>query len=268
LFPTFRPDTEGLLIGLGTLDTDANGIPQFATLRASLVDVTEPGQIVDTVLSALDVGLPFGEIPEGQRYSPDGRRVVFFARQLPADQGLYHYDVATRTLSRLTTELDKDPTFSADGKTIYFHTQVGDEQQGIAETDTLGALTLRVSGSQVTGVRSRIEPAPGLFAFEQHPTPIVGSDVLWFHTRQSAGAPNMLAVRRSCAAGRLELGLEVDGRPIIDAKRPASARYTRDVTFMGKFEGDVNYRIFAIDDVIVDLLTEITEHVPCPQVRS
>jgi hypothetical protein len=264
-FPTYRPNTDGLLIGLGSIQTDASGIPDFTTLRASFVDITETGQVVDTALSALDVGLPFGEIPEAQRYSPDGRRVVFFAQQSPADQGIYLYDVPTRTLSRLTTELDKDPTFSSDGRTIYFHHQIGDRQAGIPETATLGTLELQVSGGQATASRTELPPAPGLFAFEQHPIPIVGSDVLWFHAQHSAESPSVLAVRRSCAAGRVELGFEVGGRRIVDAKRPGTALYTRDVTFMGKFEGDVNYRIFAIDDEIVDDVTEIVEHTPCPR---
>jgi hypothetical protein len=263
-FPTFRPDTDGLLIGLGTLETDESGIPDLATLDASFVHVNESGETLDTVLSALDVGLPFGEIPEGQRYSPDGRWVVFFAQQSPAVQGLYLYNVATRALTRMTAELDRDPQFSADGSTIYFHTlHAGDPQAGVPETDTLGELSLQFSGDEVSATRRILEPKPGLHRYEQHPTSIVGSDVLWFHARNAADAPDALAARRTCARGRFQLTVHVRGRRIVDAQRPSSALYTRDVTFMGKFEGDTNYRIFAIDDEVVDRLTDIIESVPC-----
>jgi WD40 repeat protein len=264
-FPTFRPNTSGLLVGLGTIQTDENGIPIFPTLRASFVDIAESGQVTDTVMSALDVGLPFGEIPEGERYSPSGQQVTFFAQQSPDDQGIYVYDIPTSTLSRLTTELDKDPTFSADGRTIFFHHQDGNAQNGIAETDTLGTLRLQASGGQVTATRALIQPAPGLFAVEQHPTPIVGSDAVWFHVQDSADSASSLAVRRTCAPGRVTIDFEVGGRRIVDAKRPGSALHTRDVTFMGKFDGDVNYRIFAIDDEIVDVVTTLAQLTPCPR---
>jgi hypothetical protein len=34
---------------------------------------------------------------------------------------------------------------------------------------------------------------------------------------------------------------------------------------MGKFDGDVNYRIFAIDDEIVDAVTALAQFTPCPR---
>lgn len=266
-FPTYRPDTSGLLVGLATVQTDATGIPDFASLRASFVNIAESGQIIDTVLSALDVGLPFGEIPESERYAPDGRHIAFFAQQSPADQGVYLYDVPTRTLTRLTTQLDKDPMFSSDGRTIYFHHEIDDAATGLPASYTLGALSLRSSGGPASWARALLPAAPGLSTFEQHPVPIVGSDVLWFYAQASGDptSPSVLAARRTCAAGRVEIGIEVDGRPIVDAKRPGAALYTRDVTFMGKFEGDVNYRIFAIDDDIVDGVTDLIEHTSCPR---
>jgi hypothetical protein len=124
-FPTYRPTGGGFLIGLGTARTDANGIPDAATMDAHFLDLDAGGESRDTILSARAMGFPIGDIPQGQRYSPDGRRIVFYA-QSPGVQGLYLYDRATAAVTRLTTSLDRDPTFSADGRQIYFHAQTGD----------------------------------------------------------------------------------------------------------------------------------------------
>jgi len=60
-------------------------------------------------------------------YSPDGKQIAAYARNIVGAEGLYLLDAtkAGATPIRLTQGDDKHPVWSADGKAIYFHNQAG-----------------------------------------------------------------------------------------------------------------------------------------------
>jgi hypothetical protein len=265
-FPTYRPRGGGFLVGLGAVQTDATGFPDFATLDVSFLNLAADGSNRETVLSAAALGFPFGEIPEGQRYAPDGKRILFFA-QSPGFQGLYLYDPAADVLTRLSDSLDKDPNFSADGRKIFFHNQVGDASQGIAETDTLGVITLEERHGAITSQRALLDAPAGAFAWAQHPALIQGSDVILYHRKNAAGdADNILAARRACdGATSFDVSIEIDGQPLVDAERPATALRARDAVFLGKFASDTRRRVFALPRGVVDRLEDIVGSSRCPR---
>ena len=134
-FPGFTPEEGLLLMGKGTIDRLPDGSFDFLSLRSAFVELTEDGEEGDTIVTSEELGFPFGEIPQGARTSPDGAWLAFFAQLTPETQGIYLHHVSTGATVRVTTAADRDPVWSADGRSLFFY-----EKQDLAGEAEAGYL--------------------------------------------------------------------------------------------------------------------------------
>jgi hypothetical protein len=248
-FPAFTPWDDTIISGKGTLHRKTDGTVDFLTLDTRFLTLDEEGREKDTLVTTAQLGLPFGEIPQGARVSPDGRWLAFFALSTPDVQGIYLYELEHGALHRLTMYADRDPVWSVDGRTLFFH-QLG---AGGSAQSAVGRVDLGFEGATPLSTRKLLDHVASAHS----------------HVVDSADRPPRLAARRTCSGFvPVRIRLITSAGEIIAARRAATALQRLDATFLGKLAGDANYRVFTVDAVTVARVRALVGSMPCPRPRT
>jgi len=241
-------------------------VPWLATLRSRVDAVPlRPGEAY-TLIDHVDWGLKPTELLQHARVSPDGRYLAFYTREHAADEGVYLFDRVTGRRYRLSHDFDKHPTWSPDGRRLYFHT-VTDAPRGrfdpsanpLNERSMLGFFEL--SGLQegdVRWTRRVFDGFDGAFIYHKHPAEVPGTDLLIFHGRaRPDGKQKLLARRREPGSAVFELDLRWNGTRIKAAKHAAASLTTREAAFVAKLPGEDTYgRLMLIPQAAMDWIEE------------
>lgn len=252
-FPAFSGRSENLVVGVGTLTRLPDGTVDFSTLASRFVTFSPTQTTETTLVTSAELAFPFGEIPQGARVSPDGRWLAFFASSTTAVHGIYLYDLTRRALHRLSASSDRDPVWTQDGRTLYFHE--------LGAASRLGRLQLTFSGNTPVATRSLLEPAAAVA--QEHPAPVAGSDVLLEHVQPASGEP-YLAARRTCPSFKpVRLRMPTPTGEVLSSKRAATALSGKGATFMGKLAGDAHYRIYTMQPRALERVRNLVSQLPC-----
>jgi len=93
-------------------------------------------------------------------FSPDGRKLALVLSGSNGNFDIYVLDLATQNLTRITEDpaIDTEPTWSADGQTLYFTSDRGGAAQIYAATAQPGARPRRITFGVPYAARPRISP--------------------------------------------------------------------------------------------------------------
>jgi hypothetical protein len=202
---------------------------------------------------AKDFGLPKGTFLEHPRVSPDGRFLTFYTQSAANVQGIYVYNLEKKTTTYMGNFLDKHPTWSADGKRIFFHEQ-GQLAGTKEEIARIGYYDLDFVGDEVKlGKRNLLwnhEHALGSdYIYQKHPAYHPGLDVVFFHARngldgkKSIGAISMAHPERP----PVFLELSIDGEKVTHAEHvDVSDRVDSPLYFVARMKGEKVSRLMKI----------------------
>ncbi len=145
--------------------------------------------------SPADFGLPKTTFLEHPRISPDGHFMAFYTQSSKDIQGVYLYNLKTKTTIHLRapeakageTFLDKHPTFDNTGKRIFFHEQ-GSLQGTGEEIARIGYYDLDIDGETVSVAKRVIvgdpsHPIGTNYVYQKHPAYHSGLNMVFFHAR-------------------------------------------------------------------------------------
>jgi hypothetical protein len=225
-------------------------IPCFPTLRSWIEVIPWPGGPPLKVVTHRDWRFAATELIQHPRVSPDGQWLTFYTRVERARQGVYLLHLATRARYRLSDQHDKHPTWSPDGRRIWFHHSFGGKRHrfdffgGGVERSVLGYLELRFDGPRL--IESRRVLLDGLdqpaFIYHKHPAPLPGSDLVFFHGRSSPEGKMHLMVRRAEPGSEVFIVKPtVGGQVLKAAKHPAAPLAARALVFIAKSKGKDAY---------------------------
>jgi Tol biopolymer transport system component len=221
-----------------------------------MISFYERGQRIST-MTAKDFGLPKKTFLEHPRVSPDGNWMTFYVQPGtempdPSTQGIYLYNFATKKTTYLGNHADKHPTWSADGKQIFFHEQ---GKMGKNEVARIGYYNLEFSGNEVT-VKSRNlffdpnNPIGTNYVYQKHPAYHQGLRLVFFHARELEDDKKSIAVisMDHPEKGVVYLSLKYNDKKVKHAQhvdisdQPDSPLY-----FVGRVEGNDNDRVLSLD---------------------
>jgi hypothetical protein len=116
------------------------------------------------------------------QYSPDGTKLAVYCRD-KGHEGIYMFDTTKpgSEAIRLSTGNEKHPVWSPDGKTIFFHNQVGGDATAASadgsEQAWLGKIDLTAPrGSNTVMLDDMSQPT-----YHKHPAPLPNSDLVMYH---------------------------------------------------------------------------------------
>ena len=195
-------------------------IPFPATLRSWIERIPWRGGNSERVVEGRDWNLRANELIQHARVSPDGRWLSFYTRVHQQDQGVYLLDLRSGAHFRLSREHDKHPTWSPDGKRIYFHTAVGGKRHRFdffargVERAVIGFLEMRFEKGQFVGCdRVLMDKLGGDFIYHKHPTIVAGTGLLFFHGRLEPSGQMKFMVRQPRTAGATRIAPSTLGGP-------------------------------------------------------
>lgn len=227
------------------------------------------GGEVKRLVEPADWDLPSDELVQHPRISPDGRWLTFYCRVHDAAQGVYLLNLQTEQHFRLSTEHDKHPTWSADGKRIYFHHVHAGKRHRFDmftlsdEQSVIGYFDMTFHGRTHPDWRRVLMDQPGgdAFIYHKHPVEIPQTDLLAFHGRKSPDGDMKLMVRRDEPGSPVfEIEPYWQGEKLKEAKHPCSSfRYT-DLVFVAKPKGEKRYHLLlGLDESALATVREVVE---------
>ncbi len=162
----------------------------------SVISFYENNKRVKTY-SAREFGLPKGTFLEHPRVSPDQRWLTFYTQSSEKTQGIYLYNFSTRRTFWMGNFSDKHPTWSADGKKIFFHEQ-GKLKTSGDEIARVGYYRIHYSGEEAS-LEERVmigdsSPFGESYVYQKHPAYHEGLNLLFFHARDSADGGKTIGV--------------------------------------------------------------------------
>lgn len=168
-------------------------------------------------------------------YSPDGKTIAAYARNIVGAEGLYLLD-ATRagaTPIRITQADDKHPVWSADGKKLFFHNQAGgDANTGSGEEHAwIGMVDL----TDREHPRRTILDDPNAAVYHKHPSPLPGTSLVVYHASQ--GDENWLEVLETQTRRHAKLqlsGTSPFGLPLAKFKHPSFGKDGKELVFVAR----------------------------------
>jgi Tol biopolymer transport system component len=168
-------------------------------------------------------------------YSPDGKTIAAYARNIQGAEGLYLLD-ATRegaTPIRITQGDDKHPVWSADGKKLYFHNQAGGDANASADKENawLGMVDL----TDRANPRRTLLDDPSKSTYHKHPSPLAGTDIVVYHA--SEGDLNWLEAMntKTRVHAKLDLtGTSPYGLPLGKFKHASFGRDGKELVFVAR----------------------------------
>ncbi|MDB5099541.1 MAG: Protein TolB [Cyanobacteria bacterium RYN_339] len=169
-------------------------------------------------------------------YSPDGKQIAAYARNIKGEEGLYLLD-ATKPGSkpvRLTMGDDKHPVWSNDGKKIYFHNQVGGDAAAGADGAEHAWVGMVDLADPKNPKRIMLDDVNSPF-FHKHPTPLPDSDLVVYHS--TADDKTKLEVLNTVTGqrGRLDLeGTSPNGSPLKKFKHAQFSSDGEDLVMVAK----------------------------------
>lgn len=236
-------------------------IPSFWSMRSWVSRVPWRGGTEERVIEHGDWGLDATELIQHARLSPDGRWLAFYTRVHPRTQGVYLLDLASGERYRLSAEHDKHPTWSPDGKRLYFHHAQGGKRHRFdffgsgVERSVLGWFELEFADGGLKGWRRVLmDDLDGNFVYHKHPVELPGTDLLFFHGEKRPGGDKHLMVRRATPGSRVHV-IEPSwrGEKLKEAKHPCASFETRDLLFIAKPKGGKEYdRLLRLTDAALD----------------
>ena len=212
-----------------------------------------------SALDYKDFGLTCNNVLEHPRVSPDQQFLTFYVQDDLIRQGVYVYEIGSTHTEYLGNAEDKHPTWSPDGKRIYFHHQ-GIQQGTNAEISELGYYDVVLNnGAVLSSKRVLLDstaPFGSTFIYEKHPAAHAGLNLLFFHGLTDADGKKFIGVRSLDHPGKnLILKMSFEGKEIKSEKHVTlSARTDSSLYFVGKLKGEDAVRIFKVDyDGLKDL---------------
>ncbi|MDB5097397.1 MAG: Periplasmic component of the Tol biopolymer transport system [Cyanobacteria bacterium RYN_339] len=168
-------------------------------------------------------------------YSPNGKQIAAYARNIEGAEGLYLLD-ATRegaTPVRITSGDDKHPVWSADGKKIFFHNQAGGDANGGGgdEHAWIGMVDL----SDPNHPQRTLLDDHNAAIYHKHPSPLPGTDLVVYHASQ--GDENWLEVldAKTHQHAKLDLaGTSPWGLPLSKFKHPSFGKDGKELVFVAR----------------------------------
>jgi Tol biopolymer transport system component len=192
-------------------------------------------------------------------YSPDGRTIAAYSRNVTGQEGLYLLD-ATRPHAvpvRVSAGDDKHPVWSADGQTLFFHNQVGgDANSGAGDGDEhawIGKLDL---SDRAHPKRTMLDDVSQPL-FHKHPTPMPGTDIVVYHS--SAGDDTWLEALSLTTGKHVRLGLSglsPQGLTLAKFKHAQFSADGRQLVMVGRsskkdaatFKVNETYKVYMLSD--------------------
>jgi hypothetical protein len=205
-------------------------------------------------LDASEFGLPNGTFLEHPRVSPDEQWITFYTQSSTTTQGIYVYNRATRKTFYMGNFADKHPTWSGDGKKIFFHEQgklTGTEE----EIARVGYYNVNiVNGEASLGSRVILGDSNrelgSLYIYEKHPAYHTGLNLVFFHARDTIDGSKTLGVISLDHPDHkpLLLKLSYNGKKVKGAKHPdVSFRADSSLYYVGKVDGEDKDRLIKLD---------------------
>jgi len=238
-------------------------IPWRPSVRSWVERIPWKGGTPEPLVEYWDWAMKPTELLQHARVSPDGRWLTFYTRVHEHTQGVYLLDLRTGQHYRLSDRHDKHPTWSPDGRRIYFHTTFGGKRhrfdffaRGI-ERSILGFFELDFAdGELVRWHRRLLDDADDRFIYHKHPTEVAGTGLLFFHGRLDPDGNMKLMVRLA------EPGSDVfvvrprwNEKAVKAAKHPCSSHQVADLVFIAKPKGEKDYRLMmALTDEALKLI--------------
>jgi dipeptidyl aminopeptidase/acylaminoacyl peptidase len=152
---------------------------------------------------------------------------------------------------RLSEEHDKHPTWSPDGRRIYFHTAVGGKRHRFdffargVERAVLGFYQMHFEDGRFSGCdRVLVNELADDFVYHKHPTIVAGTGLLFFHGRLKPGGKMKLMVSRDEPGSQVfVVKPTLDGEALKALKHPCSSFERADLVFIAKPKGDDDYNM-------------------------
>jgi len=249
--PSFDADGRHLFITHVSFNSGF-GIPWVNTLRSTIERIPladSPGQIL---IDHTDWGHHPNELLQHARVSPDGRFLAFYTKEHEQGQGVYLLDLKTKAKFRLSHTLDKHPTWSSDGRRIYFHHVEGGQRGRLksashgVERSVLGFFDMNfVDGRLVDWRRRLMDPmTDGEYVYHKHVTEVPGTGLLVFHGKVKPTGKKRLMVRTTDPGSEVfVLKPRWQGHKLAAAKHPCSSFEQQNVAFVARAKGEKTYRL-------------------------
>lgn len=227
-------------------------IPLAGSLRSWLATIPFAGGNPESIVEYPDFDLEPTELIQHARISPDGRWLTFYTRVHEHTQGVYLLNRHTGAKYRLSPHHDKHPTWSPDGKRIYFHTVVGGARHRFdffavgQEIAVLGYYDMTFEGDKlIDWQRKLFDPIDtDTYIYHKHPAEVPGTGLLFFHGEEEPDGKKRIMVRRAeCGSPVYVLDLYWQGKKLKKAKHPCASFTTRDMIFIAKPKGSKTYHL-------------------------
>lgn len=265
--PSFDPTAEYLLVTQVRFDSILR-IPLFPTLRSWVEKIPWRGGPAERIIDGKDWDLPKTELIQHARYSPDGRFLTFYTRVHTARQGVYLLDLKTGEKVRLGSDHDKHPTWSPDGRRIYFHCQTGGKRHrfdfsgGGQEQSVIGYYELLIGAEgQVNAWRRRLmdEPGGGRYLYQKHPVEVAGTGLLFCHGELRPDGKKRILVRRAEPGSQIYvLDPTWSGGELKEMKHPCASFERRDLMFIAKPKGGDAYNLLlALNEAALERIEQV-----------
>jgi Tol biopolymer transport system component len=116
------------------------------------------------------------------QYSPDGSKLAVYCRD-KGHEGIYVFDTTKpgSEALRLSTGNEKHPVWSADGKTIFFHNQVGGDATAASADGTEQAWLGKIDLTAPRGTKPVMLDDISQPSYHKHPAPLPNSDLVIYH---------------------------------------------------------------------------------------
>lgn len=145
--------------------------------------------------------------------SPDGRWIAAYCRHQPAYTGIWLIPTDPgQKLVRVTEGHDKHPTWSRDGRKLYFHTQEGGNNRiNAREDDEMAWMGVVDMTDPQHPQRTLLEQKDGSYSYHKHPAPHAQGEFLLYHALQNEDAHQHIEARHLVSGRRFHLNLAGQG---------------------------------------------------------
>ncbi len=248
--PSFDETGERIVLTQIRFDSGLS-IPWAHTMRSWVERIPWKGGPAERLIEHGDWGMQPTELLQHARVSPDGRWLTFYTRVHEPTQGVHLLDLRTGAHHRLSTTHDKHPTWSPDGRRIYFHTAVGGKRHRFdlfasgEERAVLGFFELKIENDKLVGWERRLYDELGdRFIYHKHPSEVAGTGLLFFHGRLEPDG-NMKLMVRSTEPGSAPFVVRPkwQSKNLKAAKHPCSSFKQADLIFIAKPKKEKKYRL-------------------------
>jgi hypothetical protein len=205
-------------------------------------------------LDAAEFGLPKTTFLEHPRVAEDGKWLSFYTQSDKNTQGIYIYNQETRKTFYMGNFPDKHPTWSPDGKRIFFHEQ-GKLNGSKEEIARVGYYDINFDQDQASlGKRVILGDASKQlgtdYVYQKHPAYHQGLNMVFFHARDGLNG------KKSIAAMSLDypdhapifMKLKQDGEKISHAQHAdVSNQADSPLYFVGRTDKEKKSKLIQVD---------------------